>query len=190
MTQLLPARCLAAALAGSLLLAACPATRAGDNMTASEASTVLAVYSPMLVISIPAMLSATVAMNVSAASDHLSTGNGRDGQKPAITPAQVPDMEVKAIQDRDDGGREVLLQDPANPENTAQLQWPARADDPASSFRVGQNVAFTSSEEGSGWLLRDGHAQGDALAFVPTAQALLNSHSDTLQHASAPGGQP
>ena len=99
-------------------------------------------------------------------------------------------MEVKSIKDREDGGREVLLQDPANPENTAQLQWPARADDPASSFRVGQNVAFTSSEEGSGWLLRDGHAQGDALAFVPTAQALLNSHSDTLQQASTPGGQP
>lgn len=180
MTRRLPSRCLAGALAGSLLLAASPASLAGDNMTASETSSVLTVLSPMLVISIPAMLSATVAMNASAASDHLSTGNGRDGQKPRPTPAAVPDMEVKAIQDREDGGREVLLQDPANPENTAQLQWPARQDDPAGNFRVGQNVAFTSSEEGSGWLLRDGSAQGQALAFVPTGQAMLNNHSDTL----------
>lgn len=177
-------RLLGATLAASLLLA--PLAQAGDEMTGSQASTVLAVYSPMLVISIPVMLSTAVV----GGSIKASTAAANRAAAPEIKAEQVPDMEVKSIKEREDGGREVLLQDPANPENTAQLQWPARADDPASSFRVGQNVAFTSSEEGSGWLLRDGTAQGDALAFVPTGQALLNSHSDTLQQASAPGGQP
>ena len=168
-------RLLATALASSLLLA--PLAQAGDNMTASESSTMLAVASPLLVISIPVMLSAGVVGGTIKA----STAAANRGSAPAIKAEQVPDMEVKAIEDREDGGRQVRLQDPANPENTAQLQWPARADDPAGAFRVGQNVAFTSSEEGSGWLLRDGTAQGEALAFVPTGHAMLNSHSDTLQ---------
>lgn len=177
-------RLLATALASSLLLA--PLAQAGDDMTTSQTSTVLAVYSPMLVISIPVVLSAGVV----GGSIKASAAVANREPAPAIKPEQVPDMEVKSIRERDDGGREVLLQDPQNPENTAQLQWPARQDDPASSFRVGQNVAFTSSEEGSGWLLRDGSAQGDTLAFVPTAQASLDSHSQLLQPGPDAGNQP
>lgn len=69
------------------------------------------------------------------------------------------------------------LQDPANAENTALLHWPARQDDPTAGFRVGETVTFQPSPAGAGWTVQS--PQGQALAFVPTAESAAQNSSTT-----------
>lgn len=86
------------------------------------------------------------------------------GQGPRVT---LPQMQVSAISTTVDGRREVLLQDPANPQNTASMQWPKRPGDPAVQFNVGQTVNFEPAESGNGWRVSDN--QGRPLEYLPEA---------------------
>ncbi|MDA4516891.1 hypothetical protein NZA43_09605, partial [Escherichia coli] len=86
------------------------------------------------------------------------------GQGPRVT---LPQMQVSAISTTVDGRREVLLQDPANPQNTASMQWPKRPGDPAVQFNVGQTVNFEPAESGNGWRVSDN--QGRPLENLPEA---------------------
>lgn len=85
------------------------------------------------------------------------------GQGPRVT---LPQMQVSAISTTVDGRREVLLQDPGNPQNTASVQWPKRPGDPAVQFSVGQTVNVEPAGSG-GWQMSDG--QGRPLEYLPEA---------------------
>ena len=102
----------------------------------------------------------------------------RREEKRRISAGPLPDLEVKSIETAADGGRRVTLEDPANAENRATLQWPKREDDPAAGFTVGAKIAFQPSPQGAGWMLRN--PEGAALAFVPTIEAVDESRTRTL----------
>ncbi|KRG44302.1 hypothetical protein ARC78_05805 [Stenotrophomonas pictorum JCM 9942] len=172
MKSLLAATALTCALA--LALPASPA-QAGDDMTGSQASVLITGVSAMMVVSGPLYLSVTGVRSVadlSKASSKPHEGKRRTSAGP------LPDMQVKDIAQTADGGRSVSLQDPANPENTALLQWPQRQDNPAANFVPGQTVAFTPSPQGAGWMLRA--EDGAVLTFVPTIEAAGDSRTTTL----------
>ncbi|MCW4455755.1 hypothetical protein OK348_13265 [Flavobacterium sp. MXW15] len=150
------------------------AAQAGDiKLNKSEVSTLVVASSVVLVVSGPVFLSAAGVRKAGDASRESREGD--DGKPRRISAGPIPDMQVKSVDSNEDGGRRVALEDPADPRNTATLQWPQRQDDPAALFSVGQTVAFTPSPQGSGWMLRA--EDGAALAFVPTAQAAADSHS-------------
>jgi len=88
---------------------------------------------------------------------------------------EVPDMEVKAVGQDENGAARVYLQAPDAPEVFATLVWPAQTTHPAAGFRAGQMVSFQPSAQRAGWMLRD--AAGQALAFVPTEGAARELHA-------------
>lgn len=167
-----------AALLPLLLALGLPATpaHAGDDMTGSEASMLVASASAMMIVSGPLYLSASSVNKVVEGSS--KAFHGKDGKPRRISAGPLPDMKVKSIDTTEEGGRRVALEDPSNPENTATLQWPQREDNPAANFVVGGTVAFTPSPKGAGWMLRA--EDGAVLSFVPTAEAAGDSHSATL----------
>ena len=104
----------------------------------------------------------------------------RNGKVAARTPAvPLPPMEVKQVATTPAGDRQVHLQVPGKADQTATLQWPAAAgDDPIAGFVVGQQVRFDPTDAGAGWTVKS--AQGQALAYVPTAYAAGDVMSETL----------
>lgn len=157
---------LALILASSLLA---PPARAGE-LNSSEATVFISVA---LTLSIPLAASAGLA-GLSAAPFKASDRHKAAKRVPA-TP--LPEMEVKEVTPLPDGGRRVQLQVPDQEDQTATLEWPARADDPAAGFVVGQTVAFVPTPAGAGWNVHD--AAGRQLAYVPTAYAAADSTSAT-----------
>lgn len=175
MQQIFHRSALAFALATSIGLGlAAPDVLAGDgNLNDSQVSVLVTSVSAALVVSGPLFLSAA---GVRKAAD--MSGGHRDGRARRATAGNLPDMRVKSVGTNAEGGRQVALEDPANPENTAMLQWPKRNDDPAAGFNEGTLVAFQPSPQGTGWMLRN--PQGAALAFVPTIEAADESRTSTL----------
>lgn len=100
------------------------------------------------------------------------------GERRNIEAGPIPDMRVIAVEHTGQGSHQVALADPSNPENKAMLSWTERQDDPTAQFVVGQHIAFVPSPQGAGWVLRA--ESGAALAFVPTATAIDDSHSQTM----------
>ena len=83
-------------------------------------------------------------------------------------------MEITAA-----GERQVQLQVPDKADQTATLRWPARVhEDQTAAFVVGQKVHFDPTEAGAGWTVKS--AQGQALAYVPTAYAAGDVMSQPL----------
>ncbi|MCD9088285.1 hypothetical protein [Stenotrophomonas sp. SY1] len=167
---------LALAVVAGLGTAIAPA-HAGDGMdlNASEASVLITGFSAVMVVSGPVFLSAA---GVGKVTDMSRESQEKRQDKRRISAGPLPDMKVKAIDQTADGGRSVALEDPANAENTAQLHWPQREDNPAANFVVGQTVAFTASPKGAGWMLRA--EDGAVLTFVPTIEAADESRTQTL----------
>jgi len=167
----------ALAFAVTLSLAAAPAkVRAGEpHLNGSEVSMLVAGSSAVMVVSGPIFLSAA---GVRGAADMSRESSERRAEKRRISAGPLPDLEVKSVETAADGGRRVTLEDPANAENRATLQWPKREDDPAAGFTVGSKVAFQPSPQGAGWMLRN--PEGAALAFVPTIEAVDESRTQTL----------
>lgn len=178
MKHLLKSSALTFALAASLG-ATTPTAHAGMdglNLNGSEASVLVTGFSAFMVVSGPLFLSAA---GVRGAADmSKESSERRDGKARRVSAGPLPDMQVKSIGTAEDGGRTVALEDPANPDNTARLQWPKRQDDPAAGFAVGAKVAFQPSAKGSGWMLRND--AGTALAFVPTIEAADESRTHAL----------
>ncbi|MEA5126314.1 hypothetical protein [Xanthomonas floridensis] len=162
-----------AALAAGLLLIATtlPCAHAGEMTTPGEKSefySALAVSTPVLVVggALASVLS-PASMAVQAAREASSTPHA----------GTLPPMRVQAVQTLPEGAREVQLQNPQQTDATLSLRWPARQDDPATGFRVGDMVSFQPSPAGSGWTVQD--PQGQALAFLPTGEAAAHNSSRT-----------
>ena len=132
--------------------------------------------SAVMMVSGPLFLSAA---GVNAALEASSAAGDRRQQR-RLAAGPLPDMLVQQVGSTADGGRMVTLVDPGNAQNTAELAWPARSDDPAAGFQPGQQVRFDPSSGGSGWLLHDAAGSGPALAYVPTLQAAGDSYSQAL----------
>jgi predicted small lipoprotein YifL len=169
---------LSSALCAAILMSTAAPTMAGPafpELNNSAASVLITGSSVVMVVSGPFFLAAAAA---NAASDASEQSSERRDEKRKITAGVLPDMKVKSVDRTAEGGRQVVLEDPTNTENTATLQWPQREDNPAANFTVGEQVAFTPSPQGSGWMLRA--EDGAVLTYVPTAQAAQDSHSATL----------
>ena len=173
MKHLIKSGALAFAIAASLGLTTSE-VRAGE-INGSQASVLVTGSSVVMVVSGPIFLSAA---GVRGAADMSRESRERREEKRRISAGPLPDLEVKSIETAADGGRRVTLEDPANAENRATLQWPKREDDPAAGFTVGAKIAFQPSPQGAGWMLRN--PEGAALAFVPTIEAVDESRTRTL----------
>ncbi|WP_041183483.1 hypothetical protein [Xanthomonas oryzae] len=165
------ARLLSAPFAAALSLAALSPTcvQAGEITTPGEKSQ----FYSALAVSVPVFVgSAIVSSSFVASSKAVDAMRNGSGQPRADT---LPPMRVDAVQTLPAGEREVSLQDPQQPEATVMLRWPARQDNPAAGFRIGDMVSFQPSPAGSGWTV---HApQGQALAFLPTSDAAAYNSS-------------
>ena len=157
---------LALILASSLLA---PPARAGD-LNSSETTMLISI---VFTVSVPFAASVGLA-ELSAAPFKASAKRNAVKRVPA---KPLPEMEVKAVTTNTEGGRTVQLQVPGKDDQTATLEWPARADDPGAGFVVGQTVAFVPTPAGAGWNVHD--AAGRQLAYVPTAYAAADSASTT-----------
>lgn len=177
MKHLFKSGALAFAVAASLGLGLVPsqARAEGFKINGSQASVLITASSVVMVVSGPIFLSAA---GVRGAADMSKESSERREEKRRISAGPLPDLEVKSVETAADGGRRVTLEDPANVENRATLQWPKREDDPAAGFTVGAKIAFQPSPQGAGWMLRS--PQGAALAFVPTIETVDESRTRTL----------
>lgn len=177
MKHLIKSSALTFAIAASLGLglAPQPAQADGFQLNGSQGSVLVAGSSVVMVVSGPIFLSAA---GVRGAAEMSKESRERREEKRRISAGPLPDLEVKSVDTAADGGRRVALEDPANPENHATLQWPKREDDPAAGFTVGEKIAFQPSPQGAGWMLRN--PAGAALAFVPTIEAMDESRTRTL----------
>ncbi|KAF1014229.1 MAG: hypothetical protein GAK31_03253 [Stenotrophomonas maltophilia] len=168
MTPRISARTAALLLAAATALA--PTAHAGE-MNSSEASVLI---TSVIVISMPLAMSARMF-------EYSTTGS--QGKNTPATPqrtkaAELPPMEVKAVEDRQEGGRQVQLQVHGHADQTATLKWPAVAGhDPVAVFAVGQTVHFSPTPAGSGWTVRD--TADKPLAYVPTAYAANDNTTGT-----------
>ncbi|MEA9581184.1 hypothetical protein VC218_20515 [Xanthomonas nasturtii] len=144
-----------------------PANAGLTTITRGDASAMSAI----LVISAPYFVSLALGHSAMAGSEALDHASNKASAGP------LPPMRVKSVEKTTDGGCEVQLQDPEKADNTALLRWPAREDDPAAGFRVGETVTFQPSPAGAGWTVQS--PQGQALAFVPTAVSAAQNSSKT-----------
>lgn len=175
MKHLIKSGALAFAIAASLGSGLTPGTARAGEINGSQASVLITGSSVVMVVSGPIFLSAA---GVRGAADMSKESRERREEKRRISAGPLPDLEVKSIETAADGGRRVTLEDPANAENRATLQWPKREDDPAAGFNVGAKIAFQPSPKGAGWMLRN--PEGAALAFVPAIEAVDESRTRTL----------
>ena len=175
MKHLFKSGVLAFAIAASLGSGLTSGAAHAGEINGSQASVLITGSSVVMVVSGPIFLSAA---GVRGAADMSKESSERREEKRRISAGTLPDLEVKSVETAADGGRRVTLEDPANVENRATLQWPKREDDPAAGFTVGEKVAFQPSPQGAGWMLRS--PQGAALAFVPTIEAVDESRTHTL----------
>ncbi|HDS1838241.1 TPA: hypothetical protein UOA81_003684 [Stenotrophomonas maltophilia] len=163
--------------ATALLLSALvvPTVHAGAAPQLNSGQTSVLVTS-LIVLSIPLATS----MGLAELSKAPFKASERNGKVAARTPAvPLPPMEVKQVATTPTGDRQVHLQVPGKADQTATLQWPAAAgDDPIAGFVVGQQVRFDPTDAGAGWTVKS--AQGQALAYVPTAYAAGDVMSETL----------
>ncbi|KOR47142.1 hypothetical protein ADT25_05235 [Xanthomonas oryzae] len=163
-------RLLSAPFAAALSLAALSPTcvQAGEMSPADKSG----LYA-MLTVSVPVVVASAIVTSPFVASFNAYADRRDDRRQPRA--GTLPPMRVDAVQTLPAGEREVRLQDPQQPEATVMLRWPARQDDPAAGFRVGDMVSFQPSPAGSGWTV---HApQGQALAFLPTSDAAAYNSS-------------
>lgn len=168
-------RCLrvpASALLLSALLVPTVHAGAAPQLNSSEASVLI---TSLIVVSVPLAASAGLS-ELSKAPFKASERNGRATRTKAVP---LPPMEVKKVETTPEGDRQVHLQVPGKADQTATLQWPAAAgDDPVAGFVVGQQVRFDPTDAGAGWTVKS--AQGQALAYVPTAYAAGDVMSEVL----------
>ncbi|KLD71422.1 hypothetical protein [Xanthomonas pisi] len=162
---------LSIAAVGLLAAVTLPCAHAGEATTPGEKSefyTALSVAAPALVVS--GVVGSTLLAPLTA-----SEIVGEHRREPRA--GKLPAMRVETVETLPAGARQVRLQDPQQADNTALLRWPARQDDPTAGFHVGETVSFQPSPAGAGWTVQS--PQGEALAFVPTAESAAHNSSKT-----------
>lgn len=160
-----PALCLLLATSSALL----PITPAhAGEMNSSEATVVI---SAVLVLSMP--VAASVGLAQMSAEPFKASAKASEARREKAR--QLPPMEVKEVKTAPDGACTVQLQVADDPQQTATLHWPARADSPGHAFVAGQQVSFVPTANGAGWNIHD--AQGTTLAYAPTAFAAGDNSS-------------
>ncbi len=167
-------RCLrvpASALLLSALLVPTVHAGAAPQLNSSEASVLI---TSLIVVSVPLAASAGLS-ELSKAPFKASERNGRATRTKAVP---LPPMEVKKVETTPEGERQVQLQVPDKADQTATLRWPGRVHEDQTAFVVGQRVHFEPTEAGAGWTAKS--AQGQALAYVPTAYAAGDVMSEAL----------
>ncbi|WP_282295720.1 hypothetical protein [Stenotrophomonas sp. PS02289] len=128
-------------------------------------------YMVVSLVTAPIWMASGAAM---MASDKSSDGN--TGKKTAGKAGKLPPLTVEKVDTKADGAVEVALKNPESPEDLAVIQWPARENNPGKTLKVGDVLALTPTEAGAGWLVAN--AQGETLAFMPTADAVKNQMSE------------
>ncbi|HDS1225215.1 hypothetical protein B9Y76_01485 [Stenotrophomonas maltophilia] len=163
--------------ATALLLSALvvPTVHAGaaPQLNSSQASVIVTSF---VVLSLP--LAASMGLSeLSKAPFKASERNGRAARTKAVP---LPPMEVKKVETTQAGERQVQLQVPDKADQTATLHWPVtpKDEDPTAAFVVGQQVRFEPTPAGAGWNVKG--AQGQTLAYVPTAYAAGDVMSESL----------
>ena len=110
-----------------------------------------------------------------AGSEKLSeSGNGK-GKDKAAKAQPLPPLTVETVETKADGAVEVALRNPESPD-LAVIQWPARENNPGKTLKVGDVLDLTPTEAGAGWMVAN--AQGETLAFMPTANAAKTQMSE------------
>ncbi len=168
-------RCLrvpASALLLSALLAPTVHAGAAPQLNSSEASVLI---TSVIVVSVP--LAASAGLSELSKAPFKASERREKAQRTKAVP--LPPMEVKKVETTPEGERQVQLQVPDKADQTATLRWPARVhEDQNAAFVVGQRVHFDPTEAGAGWTVKS--AQGQALAYVPTAYAAGDVMSEAL----------
>ncbi|WP_340572472.1 hypothetical protein [Stenotrophomonas sp. G106K1] len=168
-------RCLripASALLLSALLVPTVHAGAAPQLNSSEVSVLI---TSVIVLSGPLALSA----DLSELSKAPFKASERGNKTPRTKAVPLPPMEVKKVETTTTGERQVQLQVPGKADQTATLRWPAQVrEDQTTAFVVGQQVQFDPTEAGAGWTVKS--AQGQALAYVPTAYAAGDALSEQL----------
>ncbi|MCB7147767.1 hypothetical protein LI078_14400 [Stenotrophomonas maltophilia] len=168
-------RCLrvpASALLLSALLAPTVHAGAAPQLNSSEASVLI---TSVIVVSVP--LAASAGLSELSKAPFKASERREKAQRTKAVP--LPPMEVKKVETTPEGERQVQLQVPDKADQTATLRWPARVhEDQTAAFVVGQRVHFDPTEAGAGWTVKS--AQGQALAYVPTAYAAGDVMSEAL----------
>lgn len=162
--------------ATALLLSALvvPTVHAGaaPQLNSSEASVLI---TSVIVVSVP--LAASAGLSELSKAPFKASERREKAQRTKAVP--LPPMEVKKVETTPEGERQVQLQVPDKADQTATLRWPARVhEDQTAAFVVGQRVHFDPTEAGAGWTVKS--AQGQALAYVPTAYAAGDVMSEAL----------
>ncbi|WP_295568452.1 hypothetical protein [uncultured Stenotrophomonas sp.] len=168
-------RCLrvpASALLLSALLVPTAHAGAAPQLNSSEASVLI---TSVIVVSVP--LAASAGLSELSKAPFKASERREKAQRTKAVP--LPPMEVKKVETTPEGERQVQLQVPDKADQTATLRWPARVhEDQTAAFVVGQRVHFDPTEAGAGWTVKS--AQGQALAYVPTAYAAGDVMSEAL----------
>jgi hypothetical protein len=86
-----------------------------------------------------------------------------------------PPLKVTGVDPQANGDIHVAVEVAGQPGQHGVLNWPARADNPAKALHAGDVLAFTPSDEGAGWFVRD--EGGQPLAFLPTESAQQSAMS-------------
>jgi len=165
-------KCLSTLTALACALTLAPAAHAGEDLNSSEGFFLSSTLIVAALVSAPFVLASEGVGSLARASTR------SDPQAPKSrrsAEGNIPDMEIKEVDEDENGGRRVHLQAPDNPEHTITLIWQQREDNPTSGFREGARIAFQPSPQASGWLLRDD--TGTALSFIPVAGNAAENHS-------------
>jgi len=96
-------------------------------------------------------------------------------QKRRAATKPIPDMEVKTIDEDENGNPQVRLQDANNPAHFIILTWINRKDNPIEELEIGQRIHFQPSPQRSGWLVQD--TTGKNYAFIAATDPEVDNHS-------------
>lgn len=160
---------LCAGLLAVSVLTVLPASAGNLNGNqASGVSAVISVYTVSFIAASPVLLVAKGSQSVREGSKRTKPDTGKA--------VPLPPMAVQQIDRQPDGGFHVALQRPDAPDATALIDWPARADNPAATLKVGDVLHFEPTEVGAGWTVTA--ADGEALALLPTPDAAAGHSSE------------
>ena len=160
-------------LAVTVAVSAAPADAQMFNKRQLASSVVaLSGFASLAVLTAPVWLTVGASKKVH---EYSSSGRVADVGGAGRKAGPLPPLTVEKVVAHADGAVDVTLKHPDSPE-LAVVQWPARESNPADGLTVGDVLDLTPTSAGSGWMVAKGG--GEALAFLPTADAAKNQMSE------------